>query len=75
MTKQTDSDMLSERDRSVQIEITPEMIQAGRHVFALWFALPDHSDSLLMMPENGSVGRLVTDIFCEMTSRRPISSE
>lgn len=53
MTKQTDSDIVAGRDRPVQIEVTPAMIEAGAAAFTRqlgrFVSLDDYSDSVEAM--------------------------
>lgn len=46
MAKQRDSDMSEQRDRQTEIEITEEMIEAGRAVIIAW----ERSDSPYLGP-------------------------
>jgi hypothetical protein len=57
-----------------EIEITPEMIEAGCLVFRGWFARPEHFDSLVEYPGDQSVRALAEAIFCSMRAVNPISS-
>lgn len=51
------------------IEITPEMIDAGREAFVRWFERDEHQESLVELPSQASVGLLVSEVFSAMSSK------
>ena len=56
-----------------QIEITDEMIAAGRAVFLEWFALDEHQEGLIELPSEASISVLLSSSFAKMIAASPVS--
>jgi len=57
-----------------EIEITPEMIDAGKAAFSAWMVLGDDSLSVQSLPPDPSVSALLSAIFRSMMARSPDSA-
>lgn len=54
-----------------EIEITPEMLAAGRAVFVSWFERDEHQEGLVELPSDASAEALLCASFASMLARMP----
>lgn len=55
------------------IEVTPEMLEAGRAAFLKWFELDEHQESLVELPPDSSIASLMVASFRSMAAAIPVS--
>lgn len=60
-------------DDGLAIEVTPEMIEAGRRVFEAWVELAENSEAVVEMPQPEVIDALLSASFAAMALSMPES--
>lgn len=60
------------RQAGAEIEVTAEMIEAGRAAFVAWFELDEHHEGLLELPSDASISSLLKTCFGKMWGAMPV---